>query len=821
MEWFQLSKTREIVERRRPSEFMQYLTFDGETNLFYLEDHSVGFAFEVAPLLGAGDDTENVIRGLYESLPPGSVVTINVYANPNVEYWMSAIKALREQAQVTEGDELAGKDVLQEVIRQRMRYYQRGTRESLVDGADLRVRDISFFVSVKCKVPHQKEVDAFMDEMVLKRRNCGRILETAGLYPMEMDAEVLLVLLGRIWNFAVEHPGGPEHKYFGYQDGDLIKDQIVRSDVPVEIYEDHLRIGDGYVKSLSVRQYPEKWQMGRNGDFLGSLYYGNRSLPFPFLITHVVIMVDQEEYNSRFQKKYGAVNYQAFGPMARVCPRLGAKKRNYDVVAEGLEGGDSLVRTFLNYQVFGGTLSEAEENAAKMESYFRTLGFVLNPDKFINFPLLVNCLPLNYDLTADEDLYRAKTVLATGAASLSPLVGDWKGSTHPVITYVSRRGQLMGFDLFDSSGGYSGYVAAQTGSGKSFLINDMITSYLSIGARLWVVDVGRSYKKLCEILGGEFIVFSLESTLCLNPFTFVEDLADEMDELKEVLACMASPNQTIDDLQKAFLEEAIKTVFNDYGKETTISRVATVLREHGDTRANDLGTMLFPYTSEGAYGRFFEGENNVRFKSRFVVIELEELKSKRQLQTSVLLQCIMRIQKAMYFGRKDERKFVIIDEAWDLLAQPTTAKFIEHGYRRFRKYGGGALVVTQGVNDLYNSNTGRAIVENSAFGFLLKQKGEALNYLKREGRLNISECDFGVLQSLQTVRGQYSEIYFHTPFGRGVGRLVVDRWNQLVYTTDPSECALIDDLIRQEGLTVKEAIDWVIATERARGKEDK
>ena len=106
---------------------------------------------------------------------------------------------------------------------------------------------------------------------------------------------------------------------------------------------------------------------------------------------------------------------------------------------------------------------------------------------------------------------------------------------------------------------------------------------------------------------------------------------------------------------------------------------------------------------KGEYGRFFNGHNNIRFKNRFTVLELEELKGRKHLQQVVLLQLIYQIQQEMYLGEQDRRKIVFIDEAWDLLTQGDVGKFIETGYRRFRKYGGSAVTVTQSVNDLYDS----------------------------------------------------------------------------------------------------------------------
>lgn len=44
----------------------------------------------------------------------------------------------------------------------------------------------------------------------------------------------------------------------------------------------------------------------------------------------------------------------------------------------------------------------------------------------------------------------------------------------------------------------------------------------------------------------------------------------------------------------------------------------------------------------------------------------------------------------MYPGRRNRRQLGIINEARDLLTQENVAVFIEHGFQRFRKYGGAA-----------------------------------------------------------------------------------------------------------------------------------
>ena len=71
----------------------------------------------------------------------------------------------------------------------------------------------------------------------------------------------------------------------------------------------------------------------------------------------------------------------------------------------------------------------------------------------------------------------------------------------------SRRGQIMSLDLRDSSTNANAVIFAESGAGKSFLTQAMVAEYLSMGAKVFTIDIGRSYYKLCKWLGGEFIEF--------------------------------------------------------------------------------------------------------------------------------------------------------------------------------------------------------------------------------------------------------------------------------------------------------------------------
>jgi conjugal transfer ATP-binding protein TraC len=343
-------------------------------------------------------------------------------------------------------------------------------------------------------------------------------------------------------------------------------------------------------------------------------------------------------------------------------------------------------------------------------------------------------------------------------------------------------------------------------------------SYLTEGARLWVIDVGRSYQNLAETLGGEFMAFSPEQQLCLNPFDLIRSWEEEADVVAGLVTAMAAPTEKLTDFQTASLKRVLRAVWETHGAAMTVDDIAARLCAEPDRRVVDVGEQLFPFTRQGEYGRFFHGRNTVQFDGDFTVLELEELKGRKHLQQVVLLQLIYQIQQAMYLGERDRPKLVIIDESWDLLTLGDAATFMEHGYRRFRKYGGAAITITQSVNDLYRSPTGRAIVENSAHLILLGQKAEAIESLKTERRLPLSDGGYQLLKTVHTLPGLYSELFVLTERGSGIGRLVVDPVKRLLFSTRPEDVNALRTL-RKQGLSLSEAIATLRAQrEGSRGR---
>ena len=66
-----------------------------------------------------------------------------------------------------------------------------------------------------------------------------------------------------------------------------------------------------------------------------------------------------------------------------------------------------------------------------------------------------------------------------------------------------------------------------------------------------------------------------------------------------------------------------------------------------------------------------------------------------------------------------------------------------------------------------------------------------------------------LLQSLRTEHGAYSEIFIHSPIGNGIGRLIVDPYSLLLFSSRAEDFNAINEK-RSAGMTVSQAIDAVL-----------
>ena len=817
------------VTRYPLSDWLVYGAYDDNLMIYRLTDGRLGAMWSMPPLLGLAATTVKGLSGLFSlDLPQNSTIQIHHHASPVIDTILERYVALRTGS---------GQDTT--MVRDAKRFkefYEKARETRLIQSTGVRPRDCTVYVSVT--IPLEGELPDGLSQQVIvdKLNGIEKLLQSCGFVPQRVQAHELLCLLHQLLN-----PGHSwDDRPVTYDTKRLIKDQAVRFDTKCQLGPAAIFLDKMFVKCLTVQQFPDQWDGTRNHELIGSVMRLQDQITCPFYITLNVSKYNPIKMGAEITRNHTLVTNQAVGGITKLIPIIGKKKLGFDQMVNAITEGNQPIGMYYQVVLYGNDATLLEQHSQAVQALYRTQEWMLQEDTFISFPLFLSTLPMA--LPPDTQLLRdkfrrLKTVPANVPAELAPVVGDWKGLGPPLMIFSSRSGQIMSLDLFSNpTGNYNCCVAAESGAGKSFWANELFRSYLGVGGRVWVIDAGKSYEKLCEHLGGQFIQFSKRrDTICLNPLTLLNidsagqsesEVADEFQDrvamVKDLLGQMASPSKALSDLQSSWMQDAILDVVRRIGPEdANPTHIKDYLLrtpdQHGRTK--DLAHMLSPYCVGGLYERMFIGKNNIDFENRFVVLELDGLDQLPELRSVILLQLMMNIQSAMYLGDRGQPKILAIDEAWDLLKQTgdvvsNVSAFFNKAVRRVRKYKGSVLPISQGVNDFYDvmGSTGRALMENANFVMLLRQKPESLASIRDQKRLVLTDYEFQLLQTIHRGDG-YSEIMFLSPVGRGIGRLVVPRDTQLRYTTEPNELSRIARL-KEQGLTTEEAIQTIVDEER-------
>ncbi|MBX4389585.1 hypothetical protein K4H03_26270, partial [Mycobacterium tuberculosis] len=85
--------------------------------------------------------------------------------------------------------------------------------------------------------------------------------------------------------------------------------------------------------------------------------------------------------------------------------------------------------------------------------------------------------------------------LSTTAANIAPMQGEYLGRAVPHLLLVGRRGQPFWWSPFENgAGNHNIAICGKSGSGKSVLLQELCAALRGAGAKVVVIDDGRSFE---------------------------------------------------------------------------------------------------------------------------------------------------------------------------------------------------------------------------------------------------------------------------------------------------------------------------------------
>ena len=795
------------------ADLLPYRLYDQERKI-YENKTSFGFVIESIPILGGSEEVQKELSALIREIgEEGSDIQACMFADYRIDRFVDSWKAPRKQRG----------GIFEKIADKKLAFL----KSESVQG-DIPPRIFRFFFSYSQPKPIEKNLPFFLDGLVEKKK---KALETFARFSQAFEVEPfqLIELLSGLVNFDLDTSTQARRLW---NKNTWISKQVSLPGSALEIRKDgiifHGAQSDAQMRTYEAVDFPDQWNLNYMGEMIGDFLNHSYRITAPFYLHYGIHFPPQQKAETTFQGKAKILEHQAkFPALVRMFPNMPREREENFFVQKQLLEGEKFVETRLSCGLWAekGRLIKAEST---LMALFQKYGFKLKENHFVHLPDFLSSLPMAWGEEAPyiKGLKRIRcmrTTLTQETGNFIPCVGEWWGNSTQGMILMGRRGQIATWDPFAVEGNLNTVVVGPSGSGKSVFMQEMIMSQLGQGCRVFVLDLGRSFEKLCHLLEGQYLDFSEKSQFNLNPFNFIKANGDleainaSLEMVSSIIANMAMPSQKIDKDRADILGVLVKKTWEEKKEKATIDDVIDLI---GQTKfkselmigaTESLQEGLRKFSQKGAYANYFYGQNAVNFQNDLVVIETEELKNMSDLQSVILQIFTLTISNQIFMGDRTKRCMICIDEAWDLLKSPQMEGFIESLARRLRKYNGALVVGTQSLKDFERSHGARAAFQNSNWLLMLGKDSDSINCLKKDNLIPMNSLKETALLSLRMEEGKYSEVFiYHKGTGFfAVSQLKLDPFSAALYSTKANEFQAVQEL-KRHGLSIENALDWLL-----------
>jgi conjugation system TraG family ATPase len=406
-------------------------------------------------------------------------------------------------------------------------------------------------------------------------------------------------------------------------------------------------------------------------------------------------------------------------------------------------------------------------------------------------------------------------------SSVSPFgirLGD-RLSGRPVHVDISDEPMAMGVTTNRNK-----FIIGPSGSGKSFFTNHMVRSYYEQDAHVLLVDVGHSYKGLCDLVGGYYFTYSDSSPIAFNPFFLGE--GDFMDtEKKEsiktlLLALWKKDDQPYTRSEYVAISNSLMLYFEMLEKRSDIFPCFNTFYEFLQSdyqevlssskvkeKDFDMGNFLYvlnPYYRGGEFDYLLNSTENLDLlNERFIVFELDQVKD-HPILFPVITLIIMEVFISKMRKLKGIRKVILLEEAWKAIAKEGMAEYIRYLFKTVRKHFGEAIVVTQEVEDIISSPiVKQAIINSSDCKILLDQRKYQNKFTEIQELLGLTDKEKALILSMNKANDptkKYKEVFISLGGQLSkVYRTEVSVEEYLAYTTEEPEKVKVQAYAKKYG----------------------
>jgi type IV secretion/conjugal transfer VirB4 family ATPase len=319
-------------------------------------------------------------------------------------------------------------------------------------------------------------------------------------------------------------------------------------------------------------------------------------------------------------------------------------------------------------------------------------------------------------------------------------------------------------------------ILGRTGSGKSFLLNFLITNLQKYAPYTFIFDLGGSFGSLTRLLGGSYLSAGIESRdFTINPFS----LAPEKRNLDFLTLFLRVLMESKEDsrLTAAHERELYEQVENLYALgDAALHNLSTL----GNILRRDLDARLHRWKQGGQFGFVFDNPRDTISFSRFQCFDFQTMREYPQVLEPLLFYILHRADAIIRDPKLTHVfKAFFIDEAWVFLKNPSIRAYIVEALKTWRKHNAALVLSTQSLDELRKSDILDVILESCVTKIFLANPDMDRDLYGQHFHLNENEIE--LITGLVPKR----QMLVKKPDVSKVVNLSVDPKSYWLYTNDP------------------------------------
>jgi len=280
-------------------------------------------------------------------------------------------------------------------------------------------------------------------------------------------------------------------------------------------------------------------------------------------------------------------------------------------------------------------------------------------------------------------------------------------------------------------------ILGMTGSGKSYLCNFILQNAQKYAPLTFIFDIGGSFQSLTSIFGGSYLNVGQEARdFTINPFS-LEPSKENLQFLFSFFRVLIEGNEQryrLDFKEERKLWDAIERVYVFEPEQRTVSNFGNIIGELKD--------RLQRWTRGGQHGFLFDNTEDTLSFSRFQTFNFAGWGDSPDVLEPLLFYVLHRASNEIADPAKLATfKMFLLDEAWLFIKNETIRNYVVQAQKTWRKHNAAMILATQSIKELEESGMLQIVCESCPTKIFLANPEMNRDVYREAFHLNDTELD--------------------------------------------------------------------------------